>query len=692
MTSTLKFRLIIILVTIGLVPALIVGSGAFLNASNALEEYVFAKLISTRDVMKGQIEDYLESARKDILFLANSKDVNTLYKAAKVYRKLEETTPAERFNVDTYEYQDLWASKGSTLKNLSEINGYSDVLLITADTGHVVYSARQNADLGANLKANFDQNNPLANVWQRVVNNKTLQYQDYTPYQAQNNQPVAFIAAPVVDLKQQVVAVVVLQLSQDIINGITGQRSGMGETGESYLVGSDNLMRSDSYLAPNRFSVHQSFAAPALGKANSHAIGLALQGDTGVEITTSYLASQVLTAYTSITFGDDTWALISEIGEREAFSAVNSIKTIVLVILLIVGLIVVMSAIYISGSITSPVKQMTKFLDELALGHIGKRTNLNRKDEIGHMARSLDSLAHYLEHVTVKGLQHIAEGDLTQDVTPQDDEDVISHALIATNKDLTNVISNVTRFTDNLVVESEKVLTSSDSIYTSADQSQQALQSISTSLLEVGKVIDNTAEKTAIADDLGSTASQSAVAGKHQVERVVTAMEEIKSASDNISSILVAIEGIAAQTNLLALNAAIEAARAGEQGRGFAVVADEVRTLAAQSTQAANETAELVKVVVEKTEIGASLTLTSAESLTEIVDAVDQVSGIVGEISRAAAEQSQAVGEANENLIKIAEVNQQTSANAQQGLEVSQTLSSFSNGLKEVIAKFKIKL
>lgn len=680
----------VILIVIGILPAVIVGLGTFTVTSDSLKDYAFSKLTSSRDVMKRQLELYFEEARQDVQLLADGKDSHVLYRATKVYLKLEENSGTEAMNVDTYEYQHMMAIKGDSFDNLVKVKGYSNALLINADTGHVVYSVKSNLDFGKSLKLSNGTLNPLSRLWQQVVTSKTLKYQDYMPYQAQGNEPVAFIGAPVFNLKKQVIAVAVIQVSLERINSITLHQDAMGETGESYLVGSDHLMRSDSYLSPQSFSVQQSYASAASKKAVSDSISQGLQGIEGTKIGTSYLGEPVLAAYTGVTFGGNTWALVSEISEKEAFAAVSSIKTLITVILSVVAIIVVFSAMYLSTSITSPVKTMTDSLDELALGHTSKRTNVTRSDEIGHMALSLDNLASYLENDLVKGLKKIAEGDLTHQVIPKDKDDELSQALIQTNADLTKIVNDISGYTDNLVTESNKVLGVSESISASSESTQIALESISASLLEMGEVTDNTADKTIEADRLGTQAAHSALEGQKQVEQAVSAMSEIKSATDNISSILVAIENIAEQTNLLALNAAIEAARAGEAGRGFAVVADEVRTLASQSTKAANETAELVKVVVDKTQIGSEITLNSASSLTSIVEAVEKVSEIISDISRSATEQSSAVAEANESLLKISDVNKQTSNTAQQGSDISQALTNFANGLKQIVAKFNV--
>lgn len=689
MKSSLKLRLMLAFCLIGVVPALIVAFGSLHTSSQSLEEYVFAKLTNTRDVMKVQLGNYFKTTRRVVEILADSKDVEEFYRVAEIYKKLEETGELNDVNVNTYEYDEYWQYKGKALHQLVEVKGYEDVLLITANTGHVIYSANKNGDYGKSLKRLADDSSPVHKLWQNVVQSGSTQFQDFLPYKAYGNQPAAFIAAPVFNIKKQVVAVVAVQLSLRDINAIVGQRSGMEESGENYLVGPENLMRSDSFLSPNKLSVLSSFASGQ--RAESDVISKALGGQSGTEIADSYLGQRVLTAYTPVSFGNKTWALMAEVGEKEAFHAIDDIQYTTAYILIAILVIVIGIAFYVSTSITAPVGHMTKFLDQLALGRVQTRTGIVRKDEIGRMAKSLDNLADYLDHTLIKGLKSIAEGDLSRNITPKDSGDDISHALIKTNDDLADIVNEISGLTNNLVSQSDKVMSSSDRISGSADYSQKAIETISVALLEVGQVAENTAEKTVEADNLGMSAAKSASQGLAQVQEAVAAMEEIKVATDNISSILVAIEGIADQTNLLALNAAIEAARAGESGRGFAVVADEVRTLASQSTQAATETAELVKLVVEKTQVGAVITQTSADSLSDIVEAVGQVSGIMGDISRATTEQSQAVSEVNENLLKIADVNKDTSESAQQGQEVSLALSSFSNDLKSIVARFTLK-
>lgn len=141
--------------------------------------------------------------------------------------------------------------------------------------------------------------------------------------------PVALIGSPITDLSGKVQAVAALQLSVDAINKIMLQRTGMGDSGETYLVGPDYLMRSDSYLSDGSHSVVGSFASPDKGSMRTEATENALAGKTENKVMLDYRGKPVLTAYSPIEFGDNTWALVAEIDESEAFEQVAAMRTII---------------------------------------------------------------------------------------------------------------------------------------------------------------------------------------------------------------------------------------------------------------------------------------------------------------------------------------------------------------------------
>jgi len=174
------------------------------------------------------------------------------------------------------------------------------------------------------------------------------------------------------------------------------------------------------------------------------------------------------------------------------------------------------------------------------------------------------------------------------------------------------------------------------------------------------------------------------------VSQVVATMEEINSSSKKIADIIGVIDGIAFQTNILALNAAVEAARAGEQGRGFAVVASEVRSLAQRSAQAAKEIKGLIGTSVDKVETGSKLVQDAGSTMDEIVASVQRVTDIIGEISAAALEQSQGIGQVNEAVTRLDQMTQQNAALVEESAAAAESLKDQAHRMTTVVANYNL--
>ncbi len=567
--------------------------------------------------------------------------------------------------------------------------GYYDLFLIEPE-GKVYYSVTHEADYDTNMINGKYADSGLGKLVRRVIQEKKYGVADFAPYAPSNNEPAAFIAAPVFrngELQQ----IVALQLSLEAINNIMQQREGMGETGETYLVGPDKLMRSDSFLDPTNHSVKASFANPTTGSVNTEAAREALAGQSDSKIIIDYNGNPVLSAYTPLKVGDSTWAVIAEIDEAEAFAAINTLKWVIGIVFVVGMAAIIVVALTITRSITQPVSKTVLMLDEMAKGHLDNRLNMDRGDEIGQMAKTMDSFADSLQNEMVAALNKLADGDLTFDANPHDENDTIRNSLKKTGDDLNKLISEILTATEQIASGSGQVSDSSQALSQGATEQAASLEQITSSMTEMGSQTRLNAENATQANQLASQTRSAAESGNTKMQEMVSAMGEINEAGQSISKIIKVIDEIAFQTNLLALNAAVEAARAGRHGKGFAVVAEEVRNLAARSAKAAKETAELIESSVEKTKNGTQIAEATSEALAEIVGSVTKVTDLVGEIAAASNEQAQGINQTNQALGQIDQVTQQNTASAEESAAASEELSGQAMHMKEMMSRFRVR-
>ena len=238
--------------------------------------------------------------------------------------------------------------------------GYYDLFLINLN-GYCFYTVTKESDYHSNLVDGKYADSNLGRLVQTVLKTKQYGMADFSPYAPSNNEPCAFVAQPVLH-DGKVELVVALQLSLGAINNIMQQRDGMGKTGETYLVGPDKLMRSDSFLDSANHSVKASFANPSKGMVDTEAARAALAGETGARIITDYNGHPVLSAFAPVKIGDTTWALIAEIDESEAFASVNLIAWLIGIIAVIGIIAITLVALLITRSITKPINRIIEGL------------------------------------------------------------------------------------------------------------------------------------------------------------------------------------------------------------------------------------------------------------------------------------------------------------------------------------------
>jgi len=292
-----------------------------------------------------------------------------------------------------------------------------------------------------------------------------------------------------------------------------------------------------------------------------------------------------------------------------------------------------------------------------------------------------------------RAIGSISEGDLTRAVeSPRRDEiGTLINQTEAMRQRLADTIGTVRHSVDSIGTASSEIATGNQDLSQRTEQTAQNLQSTASAMTQLTVTVRQTADSARTANQLVSTASSAAARGGEVVGQVVSTMDEINASSRRINDIIGTIDGIAFQTNILALNAAVEAARAGEQGRGFAVVAGEVRSLAGRSAEAAREIKALIGASVERVEAGSRLVQEAGSSMSDIVASVQRVQDIIGEISSAASEQSEGIGQVNQSVGKLDQMTQQNAALVEESAAAAESLKDQAQRLVQAVAVFRVQ-
>ena len=266
--------------------------------------------------------------------------------------------------------------------------GYTDLFLIHPK-GDIFYSVQHEADYQTNLISGQYANSGLGKLMRTVLETKQFSFADFAPYEPSNNEPASFIAQPILNQNGEVQLIVALQLSLKDINAIMQQSEGLGETGETYLVGPDTLMRSDSRLNPTTHSVTASFANPEQGKVATEAVREALAGKASEKIIQDYRDSVVLSAYTPITLWNTAWVLLAEIDENEVTAPIRALNTSIIIAGLIIAAAVVVLAFFVATGISTPLTKGVEMARAIAAGDFSVEMEIVQKDEVGMLANAL---------------------------------------------------------------------------------------------------------------------------------------------------------------------------------------------------------------------------------------------------------------------------------------------------------------
>ena len=350
-------------------------------------------------------------------------------------------------------------------------------------------------------------------------------------------------------------------------------------------------------------------------------------------------------------------------------------NTMMLVVVLIVVCAVVVYLI--RNLVSKPMAQTVTMIQELERGRLGTRLNLNRNDEIGMMAQTMDSFADSLQQEVVNNLTRMAEGDLTFKVEARDAQDMLRSSLRKVGDDLSRMMEQVQTSSNNVTSGSRSITSASENLSQGASMQAASAEEASAAIEQMVANIRQNTENALQTEKIATQGAQDALDSGEKVSETVRAMNAIAEKIE-------IVEEIARQTNLLALNAAIEAARAGEQGKGFAVVAAEVRKLAERSQAAAAEINNLsVSSVGIATEAGHALDL--------LVPNIQKTAELVQEISAASREQDAGAEQISKAITELEKVIQQSASASEEMASTSEELSAQADQLTGLVGMFRIE-
>ncbi|MHC5652843.1 methyl-accepting chemotaxis protein [Stappia sp. ICDLI1TA098] len=619
---------------------------------------------STVSSRQAEVESYLASIREDIALTSENAAVHDALRAFQdaylasapskergneaLRRAYIDDNPnplGEKHKLDAAadgsDYSRIHASFHPWFRDYLERRGYYDIFLVDA-AGDVVYTVFKEADFGTNLLAGEWKDTDLGAVFRQVRSAHSiddLAYADFAPYAPSNGAPASFVAAPILDAKGTFEGALVFQMPIDRINTIMTRSIGLGETGETYIVGEDHLLRSES-----RFRKEGDPTTILARKSDTSSVNAALAGESGVAVSTDYRGADVLASYTPLTFVGTKWALLAEIDLAEVEAPINRMAWQFLVIGGLVVFVMALAGFFFARTISRPIGRMSGVMRSIAGGNLELQVpDTGRADEIGEMAGAVQVFKdNAIEVKRLEAEQAAAEARAAEQARAarhklaNDFENAVGGIVGTVASAATEMLAAAQTLSSAASDTSERstvVASAAEEASSNVQAVSGAAEELTSSIAEISRQVEDSQSISQIAvENVGSTN-----------EKVGT----LTIAATRIGEVIALITDIAEQTNLLALNATIEAARAGEAGKGFAVVAAEVKNLATQTARATEDINDQVKGIQSSTRD----TVTAIDSIGETIE---QMRAVATAISGSVVQQGAATREIAGNIEQVA--------------------------------------
>lgn len=409
---SLKALLVAGFMLAGLLPLMIFALMSYASSRTILKDQAFQQLESIRNIKIHQLEQFFTEKKAQVRVLSRDPQLRQFFREIRRWRSQKKGSTngpslsghtRGQFDADPA-YREIHDRYYAYFAFFAEQHGFYDLFLITPEDGFVAFTVIKESDFGTALS---DTPSPLREAWEMATESDDVVLTDTKLYQPSNNVPAQFAVMPVRNGDESL-GFLAVQISMDSIDGIMGERSGMGETGETYLVGADRLMRSDSYLDPENHSVLASLTGTIEENGvDTVTVKRALQGDSGSAIVIDYNGNRVLSAYGPIHFGKFTWALMAEIDENEidqriAQSLDKRILLIMLLSLMLLLSLAYLISLYFNRGITRVTSEVEDLMDNILEGTLHARSD---PDKVGTDFRRVVSRTNDLSDAFVNQIE-----------------------------------------------------------------------------------------------------------------------------------------------------------------------------------------------------------------------------------------------------------------------------------------------
>ena len=498
---------------------------------------------------------------------------------------------------------------------------------------------------------------------------------------------------PIKDSTDTIVGAVIIDIYSDIFSVVDVDNDSFPSLYSNIINENENILYS-SHTDVIGKNFKDTVSEDAYNKIKAN-----FENKTTFEVVTSSSSGKVNRFYVPLNMGKRTWWVQTAVPTREFNATANGIRNTIIVATIIIVLILLGLVYSMVKKNLAPLSKISSAAAEVSQGNFDIDLKYDKNDEIGVAFNGLRGIINRIQNIITdlsKKLGEISSGNFQVDLIDADNNYVGAYAPLlgsmqSITENLNQTLLDIRESSDQVSSEAEQVSDGAQALAQGSTEQASSVQELSATMNEISNKVKVTASKAKEASELGAAAGQAMKLSNDKMTEMSSAMDDIIDKSNEISKIIKTIDDIAFQTNILSLNAAIEAARAGAAGKGFAVVADEVGNLAKKSQEAAQNTATLIEQTIEAVQRGGQISEETVSAIGTVTEKSILITNLVDEISNASDEQAKGVAQITEGIDQIASVVQTNSATAEQSAAAAEELSSQANVMNGLVGRFSLK-